>query len=352
MNKLRPEFKIGVLVITGLVLLVIGVNYLKGFNVFARTNSYFAVYDDVSGLSVSNPVLINGFQVGQVRRIEFLKGGQGELLVEFAVEHPNLFFPNNSVAMIHSSDLFGTKAIRIDRGDSPDLAMPGDTILDNVEDDIAAQVAKQIEPLQRKTTDLIKSVERVIVDIESIFSEENTSQLPELLASVKKTVESLENTAANLDSTVAENRSNFNRVLNNVESLSTALSASSGDLTNAIENFSTLSDTLSRIEFAQTMARANQALADVSAITGRIVSGDGTIGKLFVSDSLHNSLVATNTELQLLLDDLQMHPWKYVQVNLIGRKQKSEFSKKDIQRLRKIIEEELEAQNQGSSNQE
>ena len=71
MNKLRPEFKIGILVVTGLVLLVIGVNYLKGFNPFARTSNYLVVYDQVSGLAVSNPVLINGFQVGQVNRIEY-----------------------------------------------------------------------------------------------------------------------------------------------------------------------------------------------------------------------------------------------------------------------------------------
>ena len=137
--------------------------------------------------------------------------------------------------------------------------------------------------------------------------------------------------------------------MSNVASLSTSLESTSGDLTNAIQNFSTLSDTLSRIEFAQTMAKANQALEDVGAITRKIASGEGTLGKLLVSDSLHDGLVATNIELQLLLDDLQMHPWKYVQVNLIGRKQKSEFSKKDLQRLRAIIEDELETQNNGSS---
>ena len=349
MNTLRSEFKIGVLVVAGIVLLVLGVNYLKGFNPFARSNTYYAVYEDVAGLAVSNPVLINGYQVGQVRRIEFVEGGQGELLVEFGVEHPKLFFPSNSVAMIHSSDLFGTKAIRIDRGDSPVSAASGDTLLDNVEDDIAAQVAKQIEPLQRKTTDLIKSVEKVILDIESVFSSEATSQLPAALESVQRTVASLETTAANLDSTVAENRSNFKRVMSNVRSLTSTLNASSGDLTNAISNFSTLSDSLSRIEFAATMAKANQALEDVSTITGQIAAGEGSLGKLVQSDSLHDGLVATNLELQLLLDDLQMHPWKYVQVNLIGRKQKSEFSKKDLMRLRDIIADELEGQEGGSS---
>ena len=344
MNLLRSEFKIGVLVVAGIVLLVLGVNYLKGFNPFVSSSTYYAVYEDVAGLAVSNPVLINGYQVGQVRGIEFVEGGQGELLVTFAIEHTKLAFPVNSVAMIHSSDLFGTKAIRIDRGDSPVSAVPGDTLLDNVEDDIAAQVAKQIEPLQRKTTDLIKSVEKVILDIESIFSSEATRQLPASLESVERTVESLESTAANLDSLVAENRNNFKRVMSNVKSLTSMLNSSSGDLTNVISNFSTLSDSLSRIEFAETMARANQALDDVSQITSQIASGEGSLGKLIQSDSLHEGLLATNVELQLLLDDLQLHPWKYVQVNLIGRKQKSEFSKKDLVRLRNLIADELENQ--------
>ena len=333
----------------GIVLLVLGVNYLKGFNPFAKSNTYYAVYENISGLAVSNPILINGYQVGQVRRIEFLPGGAGELLVEFGIENQDILFPSNSVAMIHSSDLFGTKAIRIERGDAATYAVPGDTLLDNVEDDIAAQVQKQIEPLQRKTTDLIRGVEKVIENIESIFNSEATSQLPAALASVERSVQSLENTAANLDSTVAENRYNFGKVMSNVRSLTSTLNASSGDLTNVIENFSDVSDSLSQIEFASTMAKANRALADVAGITSRIAAGEGSLGKLIASDSLHNGLLATNTELQLLLDDLQMHPWKYVQVNLIGRKPKSEFSQKDLQRLRNIIEEELENQDKGSS---
>ena len=97
------------------------------------------------------------------------------------------------------------------------------------------------------------------------------------------------------------------------------------------------------------MALANQALEDMSTIAGQIAAGEGSLGKLVQSDSLHDGLVATNLELQLLLDDLQMHPWKYVQVNLIGRKQKSEFSKKDLIRLRDIIADELEGQEGGSS---
>jgi phospholipid/cholesterol/gamma-HCH transport system substrate-binding protein len=338
-STLRPEFKVGVLVVSGIVLLVLGVNYLKGFNPFARSNTYYAVYEDVRGLSVSNPVLVNGFQVGQIRRVEFVPGGYGELLVEFTVEETQLFIPNNSVAMIHSSDLFGTKAIRIEFGDSPELAVSGDTLVPNVEDDIAAQVQKQIEPLQRKTTDLIKGVDVIIENIQSIFESDATNQLPEALESVKRTLESLERTAANLDSTVAENRSNFGRVMGNVRSLTTTLNNSGEDLQNTLANLSDFSDTLSGLDLGTTMRKANEVLADLETVTSQVASGEGSLGKLVMEDSLHDELVATNVELQLLLDDLQMHPWKYVQVNLIGRKQKSEWSKKDLQRLEQLIDE-------------
>ena len=139
--------------------------------------------------------------------------------------------------------------------------------------------------------------------------------------------------------------------MRNLGALSATLNKNSDAMANAIQNLSVVSDSLAKIEFAATMARANDALADVSSITSSIASGQGTLGKLVVNDSLYTGLVATNNELQLLLDDLQMHPWKYVQVNLIGRKPKSEFSKKDMQRLQKIIEEELEAAEDGSQDE-
>lgn len=87
------------------------------------------------------------------------------------------------------------------------------------------------------------------------------------------------------------------------------------------------------------MRKANEVLADLERVTSKVAAGEGSLGKLVMEDRLHDELVATNVELQLLLDDLQMHPWKYVQVNLIGRKQKSEWSKKDLERLEQLIDE-------------
>ena len=72
---------IGLSAVVALAILVFGINYLKGINLFHTSNYYFAVYDDVTGLAVSAPVNANGFKVGQVREMNYLYNDPGHVQV-------------------------------------------------------------------------------------------------------------------------------------------------------------------------------------------------------------------------------------------------------------------------------
>ena len=113
------------MVIAGLILLVLGVNYLKGFNPFSPSNTYYAHYEKIDGLAVSNPVLVNGFKVGQVTEVKFTDEGDGSLLVGFDIEESALLLTKDATAKIISSDLFGTKAINLIAGTGNEAAQPG-----------------------------------------------------------------------------------------------------------------------------------------------------------------------------------------------------------------------------------
>ena len=130
--------------------------------------------------------------------------------------------------------------------------------------------------------------------------------------------------------------------MNNVNGIAKNINQHNEQLTNIITNFSEVSDSLAAAEFAQTIKKADLALANIASLTEKMNNGEGTIGKMLVNDSLYTGLVETNTELTELLDDLQLNPWKYVRVSLFGRKQSSKMSKADIKRMRKMIEEEIE----------
>ena len=130
-------------------------------------------------------------------------------------------------------------------------------------------------------------------------------------------------------------------IVSNVDVLSLNLRNNNKKITNIISNFSDLSDSLVKVDIATTMARADRAMEEITVMTKRINNGEGTLGKLMVDDSLYNGLVESNIEIQELLDDLQLNPWKYVRVSLFGRKQDAKMSKGDLKRMEKMIREEI-----------
>jgi len=330
--------------IVGAVMLFFGVNYLKGFNPLAQQDHYYAVYDKIEGLTVSNPILVNGFKVGQVTRVEFHNSGDGKLLVEFTVDQSDLNIPINSVAQIFSSDLFGSKAIELIRGDSTLFAVNGDTLIASSQEDITEAVRKELAPLRAKTDQLIAGVDEIITNMNKVFKDEATLGLPSTFKSINRTFNTLENTAIQLDSLIVENRAVLNSVMTNLDGLAEKLNDNNDELANIIQNFSLVSDSLVVADIAGTIKRADTALENITEITENVKNGKGTLGKIIVDDSLYNGLVASSVELHELLDDLQLNPWKYVRVSLFGRKQQAKMSKGDLKRMRKMIREEIEAE--------
>ena len=71
MKFLTKEVKIALTAITAAVLVFIGVNFLKGINIFQSSNTYYVKFKNVGGLVVSNPVYANGYPVGIVREIQY-----------------------------------------------------------------------------------------------------------------------------------------------------------------------------------------------------------------------------------------------------------------------------------------
>ena len=343
-NRISQEFKIGTLMILGIVLLVTGLNYLKGFNPMSKQIHLYAVYERIEGLAVSNPVLVNGFKVGQVTNVGFSDKGDGTLLVEFTIEESNLKVPIDSDAKIFSSDLFGTKSIKIEPGITEIYIQDGDTLVSSVEMDITETVRKELEPLRRKTEELIKGVDDILLNMKAVFEDDATQGLPSAFESMQRTLRTLENTADNIDGLVEENRVIFTRVMTNVDALALNLSNNNRKIANIISNFSDLSDSLVTVDISNTMAKADKAIDEIAMMTSRINNGEGTLGQLMVNDSLYNGLVESNVEIQELLDDLQLNPWKYVRVSLFGRKQDAKMSKGDIKRMEKMIREEMEKQ--------
>jgi phospholipid/cholesterol/gamma-HCH transport system substrate-binding protein len=159
----------------------------------------------------------------------------------------------------------------------------------------------------------------------------------------------LEQTSGRLDRTIAANTSKINSIFNSVDSIAMNLSANSNRITNIITNIDQISDSLARINFAQTIAKADKTLGELDEIMDKINNGDGSLSMLINTDSLHNALLSTNQEVQFLIDDLYMNPWKYVHVSIFGKKPKERFSRKELKQIRDLLDQELKERETAAS---
>lgn len=315
MLKLSKEFKIGIIVIISLALLYWGFNFLKGEDVFSNERTFLAVYKDVGGLNKSNSVTINGLTVGHVRNMYFSNDGKSNVVIELIIRN-SIPIPKNSIARIASSDLLGSKIVEIVLGDSPYFAESKDTLMSDVETSIKEEVSRQLKPLKNKAEGLLVSIDTVITMLNDLFSKTNTDNISRSVAHIAGSFENLEKTTSTLDDLMTEEKNRLERILINVESVTLNLKNNEEKLNNIFANFSAISDTLAKARFSETLQNVYTTMNELSDISKKINSGEGSLGMLVNDDSLYVELENSSRDLKLLLEDIRLNPKKYLKFSV------------------------------------
>ncbi|MCK5339212.1 MAG: MCE family protein [Bacteroidales bacterium] len=313
--KYKREIGIGLVFIVALALFIWGFSYLKGFNLFKEQRVLYAVYERVSGLTKANPVSINGLKVGQVSDIYFNPDFSGEIVVEITIE-TDIPIPKNSVALIYSSDLMGSKAINLQLSTDSLFVSNGDTLGTKVEASLKEAVNQQIQPLKAKAEELIMSIDTVVTVIKQIFNEQARENLTSSLASIEQTFANLESASYNLDEMIAAEKVRLAEIMFNLESITTTIRENEDNIENILTNFSSISDSLAKAEIPQTFANINKVVGDVAGIIEKINNGEGSIGMLINDEGLYRDLQKSAEQLHLLMEDIRVNPKRYVRFSL------------------------------------
>ncbi len=318
--------------------LVIGVQYLKGSDILNRSKTFHGIYEHVSGLSVGSSVTINGFQVGIVKEVQLHPIHPGMVIVSFSITNSEFEFSRDSKAHIEMVDLMGEKTISIKFGSSTALAQNGDTLATSIEAGLMDEVNAQIAPLKLKTENMVASIDSVMTIMESLLKNDAQPNLEESFVSLRRTLASLENTSNRLDGLMASESQRLTAIFKNVESITENLNNNNDQLTNILTNFSQLSDTLIKADVSRVVNKAAVALESTADIMKKIESGEGSMGLLLNNDSLYRNLESASLNLDALLEDIRVHPRRYVSFSLIERKEKElKLTNKEVQQLQEIL---------------
>ena len=117
------EIKIALMAIVAIVLLFIGLNMLKGVNVFKSTNTFYVKFADVAGLTESSPVYANGYNVGIVSRIDYTYDRTDQVIVVVDL-NKSMNVPQGTRAELES-ELMGGVKMSLVLGQDPQLLEGG-----------------------------------------------------------------------------------------------------------------------------------------------------------------------------------------------------------------------------------
>lgn len=308
--KISNEVKVGIAFTLTIAGFFWGMNFLKGTDLFSTSNKYYVVYDDVNGIVKSNPVIMNGFKIGQVDKIIYAKDKSGRLIVTLRVDD-NVFIPKSSNAVIVSSDLLGSKAIELEMSEDKTPAKNGDTLVGNVQ----SGLTDQIKPLKSKAEGLVTSLDSLSFALTQLINERSRSSLNNIFAN-------LEHTTEGLDKMVNNSNSKLNSMLANIDGVAGNLNNKQSDINGILKNVNSLSDSLSRLQLNLTIEKLNKTIAELNSVLGKIDNSQGSLGKLVNDDSLYNNLNSASANLDKLLIDLKANPGRYVNISVFGKKNK------------------------------
>jgi len=323
--KISKEIKTGVLVAATLALFIFGFNFLKGKNIFSDRSIFHAVYPDVAGLVESNPVQLNGFKIGRVKEIQ-LFDTTGKIIVTFAISDNKIRISKNSVAKIISSDLLGAKAVQLILSGEKEYVKDGDTLLGVVEASLQESVNATVKPLKDKAEKLISSIDSIMIVVQAVLDKTTREKLSQSFDNIKHALETFDQVAMRLDTMLASERYKISSIFSKVESITSTLANNNEKISEAIKNFSAISDTLAKANLAKTIENANKALSDVSGVMEKINKGEGTAGMLVKDEKLYKNLTAASGSLDSLLKDMEVNPWRYF--SLYGKKKRTKKSNK------------------------
>lgn len=309
--KISNETKIGVLTTITLALLILGYSYLSGNDVFSRSNNFYAVYNSVDGLSVSKPVLVNGFQIGRVSKMVLRPDGR--TVVEFNIDR-QYNVPRNTLAQLISTDLLGGKAISFNYGDSKQYAQNKDTL----SADIQGSLAESLQPIQMKAERLISKMDSALASINKIMNPNFQKNVDRSFSSIANSLQTLEGTTKKIDALVGSQSEHINGILTNADAASANLKTSTAHLTTISTNFEKVSGDLASSNIKQTLESANKALADMQTAIAKINNGQGSLGLLINDGQMYKNLTDATNNLNALFIDIKANPKRYVHFSVFG----------------------------------
>ena len=300
---MRKEVKIGLFAVIVLAATLFVVEFLKGKDIFSKTDTYYIIYPEVDGIQASTAVTFRGFQAGRVTDVSYNRGTM-DYTVEVSISH-EFSIPDDSYMEIYSSDIMGTRKIRIAAGTSGIMAASGDTLEGRTETDMISSLAGSITPAVLDLDSLIRNLNRAVSSVNMILGSKNRNRIDSILLRLETMSADLEMTA----SALRDKKPEISSTIDNLCSTSSRLDSAAAAASATVANTEAITAALREAELGETVD-------SIRSLISRLQDPSGSIGRLMTTDSLYNSITRLSNDLDSLIRGIEEDPKKYIKISV------------------------------------
>ena len=301
--KHSKELKIGVFVITVLVASFFLINYLRGEDIFNKEIELISRYDNVEGLVASAPVYIKGYKAGKVAEVVY-EPSTDDFKVTCSVQK-EFRIPADSRMTIYSVDIMGGKGIRIDLGSSSELVDDGDVLEPSFAAGLIDGLEDSLMPLLAKVGNTLDSLGVTVANVNRMLSEENQTSVSRTLTHIEKTMSEVKGLAETVNGRSEE----LGLLVDNLSALSSKFNGIADQTEDVMTGVSSVVRTIDESDIEGVISSFRQLLENMN-------DPDGTIGKLFVDNSMYDSIDAVLNDIDSLIRKIEENPKKYIRISI------------------------------------
>jgi len=292
----------------------VGFNFLKGKNLFTNEKHLYAVFGELGSLKKSNEVKINGLPVGSVYDYTEIDKELSGIIVTITLKR-DVNIPKNSIATIES-ELLGSTYINISKGDQKEYLKDRDTLVTNRATSLLGDVKAQLNPILGKVKDAIDSMKMVLSGVNNIFEKDTKGNIQDVIANLKDATVSLKTLVNTENGALAGTLKNTNSITDNLKKNNDSITATISSIKKTADKFSSL-------EVQPTIDSLQTSIIELKKLLSKLSSNEGTLGMLMNDKKLYDKLNEVLLSIEILFDDLRLHPKRYTGNIIFNRKDKT-----------------------------
>lgn len=342
--KVSKEFKTGVVIILSFLLLLLGVNYLKGNSFFGGDEVYYAFFPSSGSLTPSSSVTLNDVEIGKVLSVKLINPSEyvdpnNRVLVKFSIHNPDLKLAVGSDIQIVPGVLETSVKIHQNFIADKGYYRKGDTMLGTVSQEIGERLETELLPLRKKMENLMVSVDNIVASINNFWDTSAAYTMDAGLNEVKIAISRFSRVAYNMDELITDQKGKLSNIFDNIEGVTNSFQETDSLIKHAAGNVAVISDSIVTADFKSAITEATETMRKLNNLIDGASEGEGTLGKLLKDEGLYDELNATNDKMQELVEDIKLHPERYIHFSVFGSRIKGvPLSGEEERKLRKVLD--------------